>query len=111
MKVRHPKTKMIEIPERYQKVILAQPERGPKKYAWRSVLTEHEKKLRIMLSTRGAKTVHLQRKKSGLDFSVKGGKEHGIPIVVSWIKENGAACELQVKGVGLTQTSNSANFL
>jgi len=44
-----------------------------------------------MISARGTKTVSLQRKKSGLDFSVKGGKEHGIPIVVSWIKENGAA--------------------
>lgn len=44
-----------------------------------------------MISARGTKTVRLQRKKSGLDFSVKGGKEHGIPIVVSWIKENGAA--------------------
>ena len=46
-----------------------------------------------MLSSKGAKTVRLQKKKSGLDFSVKGGKEHGIPIVVSWIKEGGVACE------------------
>ena len=46
-----------------------------------------------MDSVHGTKTVQLQRKKSGLDFSVKGGKEHGIPIVVSWIKENGAAGE------------------
>ena len=44
-----------------------------------------------MESAHGTKTVRLQRKKSGLDFSVKGGREHGIPIVVSWIKENGAA--------------------
>ena len=42
-----------------------------------------------MNSARGTKTVRLQRKKSGLDFSVKGGKEHGIPIVVSWIKAGG----------------------
>lgn len=44
-----------------------------------------------MDSAHGTKTVRLQRKKSGLDFSVKGGQEHGIPIVVSWIKEDGAA--------------------
>ena len=47
-----------------------------------------------MISAHGTKSVRLQRKKSGLDFSVKGGKEHGIPIVVSWIKENGAAGNL-----------------
>ncbi len=35
-----------------------------------------------MNSTRGTRTLRLQRKKSGLDFSVKGGTEHGIPIVV-----------------------------
>ena len=46
-----------------------------------------------MDSVHGTKTVRLQRKKTGLDFSVKGGKEHGIPIVVSWIKPNGAAGE------------------
>lgn len=46
-----------------------------------------------MDSAHGTKTVRLQRKKSGLDFSVKGGQEHGIPIVVSWIKEGGAAGE------------------
>lgn len=46
-----------------------------------------------MNSTRGTKTLRLQRKKSGLDFSVKGGTEHGIPIVVSWIKDGGAACK------------------
>ena len=44
-----------------------------------------------MDSAHGTRTVHLQRKRTGLGFSVKGGKEHGIPIVVSWIKENGAA--------------------
>lgn len=43
-----------------------------------------------MISARGTKTVRLQRKKSGLDFSIKGGKEHGIGVVVSWIK-GGAA--------------------
>ena len=46
-----------------------------------------------MNSARGTKTVTLQRKKSGLEFSVKGGTEHGIPVVVSWIKENGTAGE------------------
>ena len=44
-----------------------------------------------MDSVHGTKTVRLQRKKTGLDFSVKGGIEHGVPIVVSWIKPNGAA--------------------
>lgn len=44
-----------------------------------------------MDSVRGTRTVRLQRKKSGLGFSVKGGKEHGVPIVVSWIKPNGVA--------------------
>lgn len=44
-----------------------------------------------MNSARGTRTVRLQRKQSGFDFSVKGGREHGIPVVVSWIKENGAA--------------------
>eukprot|EP00731_Ephydatia_muelleri_P031059 Em0022g573a len=39
-----------------------------------------------MYSVRGAKHVVLQRKKGGLGFSVKGGKEHGIPIVVSFIQ-------------------------
>ena len=44
-----------------------------------------------MDSVHGTKTVRLQRKKGGLGFSVKGGQEHGVPIVVSWIKPNGAA--------------------
>lgn len=43
-----------------------------------------------MISTRGTKIIPLQRRKSGLDFSIKGGKEHGIGVVVSWIKEGGA---------------------
>ena len=46
-----------------------------------------------MNSVRGTKTVTLQRKKSELEFSVKGGNEHGIPVVVSWMKENGTAGE------------------
>jgi len=37
--------------------------------------------------------VSIKRKKTGLDFSIKGGKEHGIGVVVSWIKEGGAACK------------------
>jgi hypothetical protein len=53
-----------------------------------------------MNSARGTRTVRLQRKQSGFDFSVKGGREHGIPVVVSWIKENGAAGE-KVGGAGL----------
>ena len=51
-----------------------------------------------MNSAHGTKTVTLQRKKSGLEFSVKGGTEHGIPVVVSWIKENGTAGEGFGKG-------------
>lgn len=49
-----------------------------------------------MLSARGTKTVRVQRRKSGLDFSIKGGREHGIGVVVSWIKEGGAG-----KGMGV----------
>lgn len=49
-----------------------------------------KKKRDIMISARGTKTVRLQRRKSGLDFSIKGGSEHGIGVVVSWIKEGGA---------------------
>ena len=49
-----------------------------------------------MISARGTKTVRIQRRKSGLDFSIKGGREHGIGVVVSEIKEGGAG-----KGVGL----------
>lgn len=52
-----------------------------------------------MNSARGTRTVRLQRKQSGFDFSVKGGREHGIPVVVSWIKENGAAGK-KVGGAG-----------
>lgn len=52
-----------------------------------------------MNSARGTRTVRLQRKQSGFDFSVKGGREHGIPVVVSWIKENGAA-GMKVGGAG-----------
>ena len=44
-----------------------------------------------MNSAKGARTVRLPRAKSGLGFSIKGGKEHGIPIVVSWIQDGGAA--------------------
>lgn len=44
-----------------------------------------------MNSARGTRTIRLQRKQSGLDFSVKGGQEHGIPVVVSWVKEHGTA--------------------
>ena len=44
-----------------------------------------------MNSARGTRTVRLHRKQSGFEFSVKGGLEHGIPVVVSWVKERGAA--------------------
>ena len=44
-----------------------------------------------MNSIRGTRTVRLQRTKTGLDFSVKGGKEHGIPVVISWILETSLA--------------------
>ena len=48
-----------------------------------------------MISARGTRAVSIKRKKSGLEFSIKGGKEHGIGVVVSWIKEGGAACKLR----------------
>ena len=35
--------------------------------------------------------VQLKRSKTGLDFSLKGGKEHGIPIIVSDVESKGAA--------------------
>ena len=44
-----------------------------------------------MYSVRGAKQVTVQRKKRGLGFSVKGGKEHGIPILVSSIETDCAS--------------------
>ncbi|XP_019856326.1 PREDICTED: protein kibra-like [Amphimedon queenslandica] len=51
-----------------------------------------------MESARGSRSVRLQRKKAGgagdyqsLGFSVKGGCEHGIPIVVSSVEKNGPA--------------------
>lgn len=43
-----------------------------------------------MLSARGTKTVRLQRRRGGLGFSIKGGREHGIGVVISWIEEGGA---------------------
>lgn len=45
--------------------------------------------------------MRLQRRKSGLDFSIKGGKEHGIGVVVSWIKESGAGQREEGGGAGL----------
>ena len=44
-----------------------------------------------MESLRGTRTVKLERKKTGLGFSFKGGCEHGISIVVSDVEKNGAA--------------------
>lgn len=38
-----------------------------------------------------AKTVRLQRRKTGLGFSIKGGIEHGIPVVVSDVEKGGSA--------------------
>lgn len=46
-----------------------------------------------MDSVRGTKRVRLQRRKSGLGFSIKGGSEHGIPIVVSDVEKAGSAGE------------------
>ena len=62
-----------------------------------------------MNSARGTRTVRLQRKQGGLDFSVKGGREHGIPVVVSWIKENGAASK-KVGGAGPHGVKDSICF-
>ena len=44
-----------------------------------------------MDSVRGTRSVRLQRRKSGLGFSIKGGSEHGIPIVVSDVETNTSA--------------------
>ena len=53
-----------------------------------------------MISARGIKTVRLQRRKSGLGFSIKGGAEHGIGVVVSSIEEGGAGAADFVGGWG-----------
>lgn len=44
-----------------------------------------------MISIRSAKTVKLRKGATGLDFEVKGGTEHGIPIVVSRVHAGGVA--------------------
>ena len=50
-----------------------------------------------MESARGSRSVRIERKKAGggdyqsLGISVKGGCEHGIPIVVSSVEKNGPA--------------------
>lgn len=40
-----------------------------------------------------AKIVRVEKKKGSLGFSIKGGVEHGIPIVVSEIDQNGPSSE------------------
>ena len=47
-----------------------------------------------MIRFRSAKTVKLRKGATGLDFEVKGGSEHGIPIVVSRVQEGGVAGKL-----------------
>ena len=44
-----------------------------------------------MISIRSTKTVKLRKGATGLDFEVKGGTEHGIPIVVSRVHAGGVA--------------------
>ena len=44
-----------------------------------------------MISIRSTKTVKLRKGATGLDFEVKGGIEHGIPIVVSRVHPGGVA--------------------
>ena len=44
-----------------------------------------------MISIRSTKTVKLRKGVTGLDFEVKGGTEHGIPIVVSRVHAGGVA--------------------
>lgn len=39
----------------------------------------------------GCRTIRLERKKGGLGLSIKGGSEHGIPIVVSSIDKGSPA--------------------
>jgi len=47
-----------------------------------------------MIRFRSTKTVKLRKGATGLDFEVKGGSEHGIPIVVSRVQEGGVAGKL-----------------
>ena len=35
--------------------------------------------------------VRLVRGPTGLDFSLKGGREHGVPVIVSTVEEGGVA--------------------
>jgi len=44
-----------------------------------------------MINIRSTKTVKLCKGATGLDFEVKGGIEHGIPIVVSRVHAGGVA--------------------
>ena len=53
-----------------------------------------------MDSVRGTKSVRLQRRKGSLGFSIKGGIEHGIPIVVSEVEGGGAAGKTQTRAPG-----------
>ena len=48
-------------------------------------------KYKNMISIRSTKTVKLRKGATGLDFEVKGGTEHGIPIVVSRVHTGGVA--------------------
>ena len=41
---------------------------------------------------KATQTIHIKRLRTGLGFSVKGGLEHGIPIVVCEVEIKGAAC-------------------
>ena len=41
---------------------------------------------------KATQTIHIKRLRTGLGFSVKGGREHGIPIVVCDVEIKGAAC-------------------
>ena len=42
-----------------------------------------------MDSIHGYRTVRVQKRKGSLGFSIKGGSEHGIPVVVSEIERIG----------------------
>ena len=49
-----------------------------------------------MISIRSTKTVKLHKGATGMDFEVKGGTEHGIPIVVSRVHAEGVAGTVKI---------------
>jgi C-terminal processing protease CtpA/Prc len=70
----------------------------------------------IVMSYREPKRVLLHSNEDGLDFSIRGGSEHGLPIVVSSIENNSATSKtelcvgaeiLKINGVMLHQCKHT----